>query len=271
MMNTTTTSNDVERPKEDVVESENETEQPPDMLSAAGLLVSTIVLLVAVVSKGKPSKGDAYWRYGITLSVVAMFFALVFLSGVMDDRSVFKNPKIPLYLNYFVFAWCFIGACIMTFGDGPFVVTSNGYFAAWGVAIFSVLELSKASAVGNVRDNFSSLMGHLVASIIVIIAVSSEGFDNWKSEAIYGLVLACCSVLLVGLIHLNGREGINEGSTGVTYPFFAILSLCWIVSASLLTFRGPFDLTGNGYFGSWAGAVTAIYCTLAAKRNWEIS
>ena len=94
MMNNTTTSNDVERPKEDVVESENETEQPPDMLSAAGLLVSTIVLLVAVVSKGKPSKGDAYWRYGITLSVVAMFFALVFLSGVMDDRSVFKNPKV---------------------------------------------------------------------------------------------------------------------------------------------------------------------------------
>lgn len=159
----------------------------------------------------------------------------------------------------------------MTFGDGPFVVTSNGYFAAWGVAIFAVLELGKASAIEDVRDNLSSLMGHLVASIIVIIAVSSEGFDNWKSEAIYGLVLACCSALLVVLIHLKDRGGMNEGSTGATYPFFAILSLCWIVSASLLTFRGPFDLTGNGYFGSWGGAITAIYCTTAAKRNWEIS
>lgn len=93
-MTDTTTSNDVEQPKENVVESDNETEQQPNRVSAAGLLVSTIVLLVAVVSKGKPSKGDAYWRYGITLSVVAMFFALVSLSGVMDDRSVVKNPKV---------------------------------------------------------------------------------------------------------------------------------------------------------------------------------
>lgn len=159
----------------------------------------------------------------------------------------------------------------MTFGDGPFVVTSNGYFASWGVAIFSLLELGKAAAIGDVRENLSSLMGHFVASIIVIIAISSEGVDHdWKNEAIYGLVLACCSALLVVMIHLSGQQTTNEESSSATYPFFAILSLCWIVSASLMTFRGPFLFTGNGYFGSWGGAVTSIYCTLAAKRNWEI-
>ena len=87
---------DVEQPKENVVDSGNVDDSPRDKMPAAGLLVSTIVLLVAVVSKGKPEKGDAYWRYGISLSVVAMFFALVFLSGVVDDRSTFNNPKVRL-------------------------------------------------------------------------------------------------------------------------------------------------------------------------------
>ena len=176
-------------------------------------------------------------------------------------------------MNFFVFAWCFIGACIMTFGDGPFIFTSNGYFAAWGVAIFSVLGLAKASSIDNVRDNVSSLMGHLVASIIVIIAISSEGLDHWKSEAIYGLVLALCSTLLVVLFQMMRQPGDDEAgiSASITFPFFAILACCWIVSASLMTFRGPFSVTSNGYFGAWGGAVTAIYCAMAAKRDWEIN
>lgn len=94
MMTDSNTNGDVEQPKEVVVASGNEDDEPTDRMPAAGLLVSTIVLLVAVVSKGKPGKGDAYWRYGISLSVVAMFFALVFLSGVLEDRSTINNPKV---------------------------------------------------------------------------------------------------------------------------------------------------------------------------------
>lgn len=92
-MMTDTNTNDVEQPKEAaaVVESGNDAEQPSgsDKLPAAGLLVSAIVLLVAVLSKGTPSKGDAYWAYGISLSVVAMFFALLSLSEIVDS-----NPKV---------------------------------------------------------------------------------------------------------------------------------------------------------------------------------
>lgn len=273
-----TKTNDVEQPEQPVAASPGNDaaaeDQPPDKLPAAGLLVSSLVFLIAVVSKGEPHKHDSYWRYGISLSVIAMFFALLSMSQVMDDRSVVKNPQVSVYTNYFVFAWCFIGACVMTFGDGPFTVTSNGYFAAWGMAISAVLGLGKNATISDVRDNVSSLMGHLVASIIVVIAVSSEGFDNWKSEAVYGLVLALCSVLLVILYHFQlikqGDDTDGGISANVTLPFFAILSLCWIVSACLMTFRGPFNLTGNGYFGVWGGAVTAIYCAVAAKRDWEI-
>jgi hypothetical protein len=47
---------------------------------------------------------------------------------------------------------------------------------------------------------------------------------------------------------------------------FAILTVCWIIMASLVTFRGPFEVTGNGYFASWAGAATASVATFAAKE-----
>jgi len=217
----------------------------------AGVFVCAVILLVAILVRGGPrSKGSGYWAYGIALAVVAMVVTMANVyahkPGLLQD-----NPRVPFFLGQFLFLWCFFGACIMTFGNGPFVLTSNGYFAAWGMAIFALGHL----------PSLSSLQGHLAASIVVIVAIIAIGFQSNKGEAVFGLIMAIVSII-VALLYM--KTGLIP--TSLTFPVFLVIAICWIVCASLMTFRGPFLVTGNGYFGSWVAAITAVYCASAEYR-----
>lgn len=104
--------------------------------------------------------------------------------------------------------------------------------------------------------------GLLVSSIVVIIATLDPiSKDNTnRSEAIYGLALACVTAFVVlGVLGMDKKD--KELPRIINLGMFAILAVCWIVEACLVTFRGPFEVTGNGYFASWAAAAT---CTMAA-------
>jgi hypothetical protein len=94
-------------------------------LAYSGIVLSSVVLLVALcVNSG--FKSHKYFEYGVSVAAVAMCFALVgWGMGKFDSGS----DQVTKFLNYFLFLWCFIGACFMTFG-GPFTTTGNGYFAS---------------------------------------------------------------------------------------------------------------------------------------------
>jgi len=84
-----------------------------------GVAASAIILLVAV---GVGQVGKKWYRsYGYALGSVALIIAVLGLLPKISDHF----DKFSLYVNYFLFLWCFIGACIMTFGDGPFIATGE--------------------------------------------------------------------------------------------------------------------------------------------------
>lgn len=103
-------------------------------LSYAGCLVSAVVLLISLVSTNE-HKSHNHYEYGIAVSVVAMFFAL--LGWACLTLPQLQNPKIIRYTNYFLFLWCFVGACVLTFG-GPFKVAGNGALYGFGCCIFGL-------------------------------------------------------------------------------------------------------------------------------------
>lgn len=109
-----------------------------------------------------------------------------------------------------------------------------------------------ASAFQTSVKGLGALMGLLASSIIVIIAlIDWVGGGLFRGESIYAMVVACITVLLV-LVHIykEKKEGDGDGGgmvMGVLLAFFAAL---WLVMACLVTFRGPFIATGNGYFAS---------------------
>jgi len=229
----------------------------------AGILFSAIIFLIAIMSKEGPDK-YGYLVYGIFLSMVAMVLSSLALGFTYKPELVQDNPSGPKRMNQFLFAWNFIGACVMTFGSGPFVVTSNGYFAVWGMSIFALY------GIGVSFDTFKtagSMMGHMAASAVVIIALASdiESLESFKGESIFGIILACLSTALVAFqvrSEGRGKEGLDKK---ILCPVTVVFAIMWIVAASIMTFRGPFILTSNGYFASWGGAVTALFIAIATK------
>lgn len=227
-------------------------------LPMVGTLFAGVVFLVAILTLGRSAK---WWAYGVSLGSVTIVFSIV---GLLLAMWKGLNDKVGMFNSYFLFLWCFVGACIFTFA-GPFQVTSNGYFSAWGMAMFSVMGVGvSANQMSQSVSGMGSLLGLLACSIIVLIA-AIEPIQNWyyRNESIYALTLACVSILVAGGFWFKDRNS-EGGKDMVKFFVLGFFAICWIVEACLVTFRGPFRETGNGYFGSWGGAVTSVFATMGA-------
>jgi hypothetical protein len=125
----------------------------------------------------------------------------------------------------------------------------------------------------NVREAYKitgSTLGLLVSAVVTLTAIAWEGFDSTEEDhagKVYGMVLTCLTILVVlALMKLEERNG--EPPT-LKLPVLAAFGIMWLTLACLLTFRGPFLTTSNGYFASWAGAVTSLYAAIVARESWQ--
>jgi len=110
-----------------------------------------------------------------------------------------------------------------------------------------------------------SLMGLGASSIIVIIAISPEINGTERNVAIYALVISIMTLFVVAACSM--MSAVFQGT--LRFGTLALFAAFWVVLACLTTFRGPFTTTSNGYFGSWAGAVTSVFATMAALKSTE--
>ena len=232
-----------------------------DLVPVLGTFVAATIVLVALLVDGN---GVENFAYGVALSTIAMFFALVRAGLALKGGSDELTSKAGMFLGHFLFVWCFIGTCILTF-DGPYTFTGNGYFASWAMTIFAVQAAGvTASAMASAVQGLGALLLFWVSSLVVLVSVCvwDNGFDGaYKENLIYSLILACVTLLVVGFLHYTKE---TAGGPVIFYTMVCF-SIMWIVQAALVTFDGPFKLTGNGYFGSWAAAITSIFAAVAAR------
>ena len=229
-----------------------------------GVMASSIVTLIALIVKDVNKNSKHYWRYGIVLCLVSFFVAL--LSLVFPSR--FTNVIRPA--NYFIFAWNFVGACIMTFHGGPFIKTGNGYFGSWGSVIFSAMAADPPGTYTSrpLLDKMNAMLDLGAAATVVLISLADylkNEFDKeYEGETIYALVVTILTICAVGLFSFRywwkGSRSCFESQILITF------SILWIIGSSALTFSGPFLETGNGYFASW---MTAIMSFRAALYSWK--
>lgn len=240
-----------------------------------GMMISAIIQLIAITSPDK--KLNYVYVYGITLGSVTLILSLIGLGVGAIERI---DHKAKLFFAYFVFCWNFIGASFMTFGsNAPFNSTGNGYFGSWGMALFSILVIDvsfdkiKKSATAT---GMGAQVGLFVSSLIVLIAACSilvDGRivtgDQPYNIAIFAVTLSSISVIAMAGIIFCGVRGQNEESkpNPIFFLVWVVLCICWIFEAFYATFRGPFTETGNGYFGSWAAAFSALFATIAGVKR----
>ena len=220
-----------------------------------------VILLVAVLALGKGGYSKARWGYAISVASVSMVFSLV---GFGLTFSQDLNNKVGKHNAYFLFLWNFIGACILTFG-GPFTSTGNGYFAAWGLVVASMIGVGvTGNEAKSVVGQMGALLGLGASSIVVIIAIIPPMRNDslYRGGEIYALTVACCSVIVVAVY-----QKVVKGGGMVKFLVLAFFAILWIVLACLVTFRGPFLTTGNGYFGSWGGAILSTLAAMAALKE----
>lgn len=149
-------------------------------------------------------------------------------------------------------------------------MTGNGYFAAWTVAYASALTIGmNTDEVGTFVKELGSVMGLLISSVVVIIACAPPIRDDVpnQSEAIYAMILAIVTaVIILGFMMMDMWKDWKMPNM-MNYLVYGVLAGCWIIEACLVTFRGPFVVTGNGYFGSWAGAATSTWTAFQALNK----
>jgi hypothetical protein len=168
--------------------------------------------------------------------------------------------------------YIFIGVCFLTFVE-PFVVTSNGYFAAWTMVYGSAkaIDFTTDAFVSTTIKDAGLHMILLVSSLVVLIASIPFVSDEESDKAIFALVVACITIAFVLLvITLDNKEKPMRVEDHTVALFN--LSILWIVMACFVTFQGhgPFVVTGNGYFASWAGALAATMASVSTMRSVEV-
>lgn len=260
-----------QQPQDDNAKSSSMLALDGSALAYAGMFGSATILLVALVVKGEPRKGDKYYGYGLSIAIVSMFLALVGLAMSLAFKNNAQSAQSLVSVNTFMTLWSFIGAGFLTSSKGPFAQVGNGYFSSWGLIIFCCMALG-SSVVGAAQQQAPTGLGAMIglkaAAIVLLAAISSEGLDKKDAhfgESLYGLILSIITILLMGC--MAGTEMKGQSASGLKLPVLATLGINWITAANLLTFRGPFTAVSNGYFGAWAGAVASLFATMACWKG----
>ena len=190
--------------------------------------------------------------------------------GLVNTNTGDMYSKVGMRLNMLCFMYIFIGVCFLTF-DKPFVGTSNGYFAAWVMVYGSAktIDLTTDALFDTTIKDAGLHMILFVSSLVVLIAAIPFVGDEKSDEAIFALVVSCITIAFVLIaITLDNKEKPMRVQDHTVALFN--LSILWIVMACFVTFRGPFEVTGNGYFASWAGALAATMASVSTMRSVEM-
>jgi len=216
------------------------------------ILAGAIILLIEGVNATMNSE------YAISVAVVSMVFAMVAIAMSLKMEATWN--RFGIYLAYFLLLWNGVGVIILTF-RGPFIFTTNAYFAIWTMMICSVVASKvKHGVVTDKLKNASAMGGLSMSASVLMVAILFSWFPNWRN--IFALIISVLTQVVCAIFVFLENRG--DAADGVKLPVLSIFACLWIIVVILLTFSGgSFYATSNGYFAAWGGCIFSIYaaCT----------
>jgi len=222
------------------------------------VLVASFVLMWAA-STTCSDRNFCKDKFGFAVAAGVISFIVAFVFIFLEHKENL-TAQMRLGIVIFLFIWWVLVAGITTFGsDAPFVIPGNGYFAAWGGLLASLFMIS--NEVGRVRDTLDRFarLGQrfailAVASLVVMFAGVAECDNGCTGKQGYAVAVGAISFCIV-LVRILLKEKVGESAQKV---FVLFMIVWWGAGLIVLTFFGPFEAVGNGYFGTWACLLASI-------------
>eukprot|EP01062_Namystynia_karyoxenos_P014514 TRINITY_DN1521_c0_g2_i1.p1 TRINITY_DN1521_c0_g2~~TRINITY_DN1521_c0_g2_i1.p1 ORF type:complete len:619 (+),score=186.77 TRINITY_DN1521_c0_g2_i1:112-1968(+) len=228
------------------------------------LLASAVVLVQTAVDCDEYSdadycKNEVAWV--LACSVVSLVVVIVVIIFAEKVASFWK------WIALFLFLWWCAGTGVATF-DRPYEATGNGYFGCWAAVIAAAILCAQAFGqdLGENADaalekgagmlgSKKEIVGVCLASLVVLI---QAGVDCDGCEDYHAWALACAVISFVICVVLIVLSKFQLANVEPFMKWIALfLAVWWLAGTWCMTFKRPFKLTGNGYFGAWAAVVFA--------------
>merc|ERR1711920_335220 len=228
----------------------------------AWLLLGSIVVLVAATYERHVNDVWSWWA--VICSAVSVLITVVLAVSMGSDRGSSIGSYLPS-LSLFLAIWWAFGTGFMTFRS-PFVVTTNGYFAAWlslgsAVMLYQTHSNSLRSLVGRAGEHGPGLaiLALASATLLAKALIDTIGHDYVSGNVIWAFVGSGVSLAICILV-ANFYTRLNDGFKWVALG----LTILWVVLVIVLTFDGPYIITSNAFFACWVGLYAAAYMLFGA-------
>jgi len=207
------------------------------------LAASAILLAQGIVDCVNECQDTVIWAI-----VCGGFSVLLCTTGLFTDKPIMRG------LCLLLFAWWMAGVGVLTF-DSPYAHGSgraNGYVASWiGFIAASILVSQIYGSLYGIRP---VLLGLIIASVVEFVSALVNCNDYGACSDYHAFAVAAGGVgVVAGVIAslLSPRRPIDLRAASW------FLFVWWAASWTILTFKGPFTGTGNGFFSAWAAAILA--------------
>eukprot|EP00658_Telonema_sp_P-2_P021319 TRINITY_DN1848_c0_g1_i1.p1 TRINITY_DN1848_c0_g1~~TRINITY_DN1848_c0_g1_i1.p1 ORF type:complete len:377 (-),score=65.38 TRINITY_DN1848_c0_g1_i1:107-1237(-) len=198
---------------------------------------------------------------------VVLLIVCSLLSIALSTASVFQSKLRITQHRWMLTAslWLIwtVGTFVSTF-DRPWRVTGNGYYIAWicwGLSTKLFLDafpaiLSAATMISGHDTGHTAAVNAVIfgASLCELIAACYECGEQAGSgctdDPAYAVAVGVIALLL---------SAFNRFVPRYLLPVAGLQLLWWLPAAIVLTFKGPFLTSGNGYFATWVATMASIH------------
>lgn len=228
--------------------------------------LASLVLLFACVADWYPT---VWYKYALSVACVSLMVCLILqtteflIPGFLDWIVVDKREDgtgghtVQKICSVFMLAWWSIGTGIITF-KSPFIVTSNGWFAAWG-GLLATVKWSiglKSSFYHDQPDGLKQLYNVCACSVVLLFASIPPLTQKWLHYGGAGFAIAGAAFTIIACAYLVTMYGdVPKNLMKITV---VLLFALWACVAGVCTFHGPFLITNNGFFASWLGCLCSL-------------
>ena len=182
--------------------------------------------------------------------------------GVFSSKHTIVSIKYSSLTTYTIFMRLLIRTI------GPFVVTSNGWFGAWG-GLLATMKWSiglENSFFNDQSDGQKQLYNIAMCSVVLLLASIPPITQKWPNYSGAGLSIAGAAFTIVTCAYLL-TFGYSEVPRNMMKITVILLFILWAVVAGVTTFHGPFLITNNGFISAWLGCLSALNLMLTEMKD----